>query len=263
MVAQMLEGKSVIITGIGPGFGRVLGEEAARMGAKVALVSRSAGIMQEVASAIADFGGTAITIQADITSQADCDRVAAETIGAFGRIDGLVNSAYKPGDIRPVTELDLDELRAAMDVTVIGTMRMIRAVVPQMTAQGDGAIVNIGSQVARKIVPNQGGYAATKAALSALSRQLAAELGPVGIRVNMPAFGWTISPPARAYLEQQEAEGGPTYQQSVDAIAANIALRRVPGEVECAHAALAFVGDVMRVVTGSTLDVNGGEFMPL
>ncbi|WP_311269552.1 SDR family oxidoreductase [Sphingobium sp. WCS2017Hpa-17] len=263
MVAQILEGKSVIITGIGPGFGRVLGEEAAKMGARVALVSRSSDVMTEVAQSITRSGGKAITVKADITSQADCERVATETLAAFGRIDGLVNSAYRPGDIKPVTELDLDELRAAMDVTVIGTMRMIRAVVPQMQAQGDGAIVNIGSQVARKIVPNQGGYAATKAALSALSRQLAAELGPLGIRVNMPAFGWTISPPARTYLEEQEAKGGPTYKEAVDAIAANIALRRVPEEVECAHAALAFAGDVMRVVTGSTLDVNGGEYMPL
>ncbi len=263
MTVRLLEGKSVIVTGIGPGFGRVLGEEAARMGAKVALVSRSGAIMDEVAQTIVGFGGEAITVRADITSEADCRRVAERTVEAFGNIDALVNSAYRPGSISAVTELDLDELRAALDVTVIGTLRMIRAVVPQMTSQKDGAIVNIGSQVARKIVPQQGGYAATKSALSALSRQLAAELGPLGIRVNTPAFGWTISPPARAYLEQQEAEGGPTYQESVDAIAANIALRRVPREIECAHAALAFASDVMRVVTGSTLDINGGEFMPL
>lgn len=263
MVAQVLAGKSVIITGIGPGFGRVLGEEAARMGARVALVSRSTPIMQDVAETIRGSGGDAITIQADITSPIDCARVVSETVQAFGRIDGLVNSAYKSGDILPVTELSLDELRAAMDVTIFGTLHMIRAVVPQMTAQGDGSIVNIGSQVARKIVPNQGGYAATKSALSALSRQLATELGPHGIRVNMPAFGWTISPPARVYLEQLQADGGPTYQESVDAIAANIALSRVPSEVECSHAALMFLSDAMRVVTGTTLDVNGGEFMPL
>jgi NAD(P)-dependent dehydrogenase (short-subunit alcohol dehydrogenase family) len=132
-----------------------------------------------------------------------------------------------------------------------------------MIKRGEGSIVNIGSQVARKIVLNQGGYAATKAALSALTRQLASELGPQGIRVNTPAFGWTISPPARAWLERQEAEGGPTVQQSIDGIAANIALRRVPGEVECARAALAFCADHMAVVTGTTLDINGGDYMAL
>jgi NAD(P)-dependent dehydrogenase (short-subunit alcohol dehydrogenase family) len=189
--------------------------------------------------------------------------VAAECVAAFGRIDGLVNSAYRPGDIKPVNEIDLDELGRAFDVTVIGTLRMIRAVVPAMERQGGGAIVNIGSQVARKIVPNQGGYAATKAALSALTRQLAAELGPLNIRVNTPAFGWTISPPAQTWLEQREAEGGQTVQAAVEEIASGIALRRVPQEVECAHAALAFVSDAMQVVTGATLDINGGEYMPL
>ena len=260
---SLLAGKVVIVTGIGPGFGRVLAEEAARLGARVAMVSRSTTLMGEVSELIAREGGEAIAVQADITRQADCQRVVDETLRAFGRIDGLVNSAYRPGDIRPVNEIDLDELAAAFDVTVLGTLRMIRAVVPAMERQGGGSIVNVGSQVARKIVLNQGGYAATKAALSALTRQLAAELGPLNIRVNTPAFGWTISPPARAWLEEQEAAGGPTVEASVAEIASGIALRRVPGEVECAHAALALVSDAMRVVTGATLDVNGGEYMPL
>lgn len=259
----LLAGKVVIITGIGPGFGKVIAEEASVLGAKVAMVSRSTGIMNEVAVRVAAAGGEAIAIAADITKQADCDSAVAKTVAAFGRIDGLVNSAYRPGDIKPVNEIDLDELGRAFEVTVMGTLRMIRAVVPVMERQGGGSIVNIGSQVARKIIPNQGGYAATKAALAALTRQLAAELGPVNIRVNTPAFGWTVSPPARAWLEQREAEGGQTVQQAVDEIASGIALRRVPGEVECAHAALAFISDAMKVVTGATLDVNGGEYMAL
>lgn len=258
-----LTGKVVIVTGIGPGFGRVLAEEAAGLGARVVMVSRSAAIMDEVAAHVREKGGECITVRADITREEDCERVVADSLAAFGRVDGLVNSAYKPGDIKPVNELDLHELAAAFDVTVIGTLRMIRAVTPIMESQGGGSIVNIGSQVARKIVPNQGGYAATKAALSALTRQLASELGPKNIRVNTPAFGWTISPPARAWLEQCEAEGGDTVEAAIAQIASGIALGRVPGEVECAHAALAMVSDIMRVVTGATLDVNGGEYMAL
>ena len=260
---NLLEGKSVIVTGIGPGLGRTLAEEAARLGARVAMVSRSGGIMGEVQRAIAAAGGTALGIQADITSDSDCVRVAARVAESFGRIDGLVNSAYYPGDIKPVTGIDLGELARAFDVSVLGTLRMIRAVVPHMEQGGGGSILNVGSQVARKIILNQGGYAATKAALGALTRQLAAELGPRNIRVNMPAFGWTISPPARAWLEQQEQEGGPTVEASIAAIAANIALRRVPGEAECARAALALLSDHMQVVSGVTLDINGGEYMPL
>lgn len=261
--APFLAGKVVIVTGIGPGLGRVLGEEAAHLGACVSLVSRSRGIMDEVAATIEAAGGEVLVNVADITSDTDCAAVAAATVSRFGRIDALVNSAYRPGDIRPVLDLDLDELQRAFDVTVTGTLRMIRAVVPQMRLQRGGAIVNIGSQVARRIVQDQGGYAATKAALAALTRQLAAELGPDNIRLNTPAFGWTITPPARAWLERQEAEGGAKVDDSIAAVAANVALRRVPGDIECAQAALAFCADHMAVVTGATLDINGGDYMPL
>ncbi|QNO27927.1 SDR family oxidoreductase [Sphingopyxis sp. OPL5] len=258
----LLTGKSVIITGIGPGLGRVIAEEAARLGADVAMVSRSGAIMAEVAAS-APAGARMIAIQADITSDADCAAVAEQTVAAFGMIDGLVNSAYRPGDIKPVMDIDLDELARAFDVTVLGTLRMIRAVVPQMERQGGGAIVNIGSQVARKHVMNQGGYAATKAAQSALTRYLAIELGPKNIRFNTPSFGWTISPPARAWLEQQEADGGPSVSESIAGIAGGLALNRVPADEEYARAALALVSDYFSSVTGATLDVNGGEYMPL
>lgn len=260
---KLLDGKSLIVTGIGPGLGRVLTEEAARQGARVAMVSRSRAIMDEVAAAVAAMGGRSLVIQGDIRSEEDCRAAARQTVDAFGAIDGLVNSAYRPGDIKPVMDVDLDELAQAFDVTVIGMLRMIRAVVPQMERQGGGSIVNIGSQVARKFVTNQGGYAATKAAQSALTRYLAVELGEKNIRVNTPAFGWTISPPAQAWLEQQEAAGGPTVADAVAGVAAGIALRRVPADEEYARAALVLISDYFSGVTGATLDVNGGEFMPL
>src|SRR5438067_10193259 len=152
----LLAGKSIIVTGIGPGLGRTIAEEAARMGANVAMVSRSGGIMDEVSRRIEDHGRKAPAIRADITSDADCAAVVERSVAEFGRIDGLVNSAYRPGALAPVIDLDLDELARAFDVTVIGTLRMIRAVVPQMERQGGGSIVNVGSQVARKFVRHQG-----------------------------------------------------------------------------------------------------------
>lgn len=262
-IPPILAGKVVIVTGIGPGFGRVLALEAAKMGARVSLVSRSSGIMDEVMAEIAALGGESVATRADITSDADCAAVAKATHDRFGRIDALVNSAYLPGDIAPAMELSLDNLAAAFEVTVLGTMRMIRAVVPFMRAQKAGSIVNIGSQVARKVIPGQGGYGATKAALSVLSRHLATELGPDGIRVNTPAFGWTLTQPVRDFFAAQEAGGGPTVAEAIADAASAIALRRVPDEVECARAALLFASDLTSTVTGATLDVNGGDFMPL
>lgn len=259
----MLEDKVVIVTGIGPGLGRTIATEAAKMGADVAMVSRSGGIMDEVAADIAAAGRRALNIRADITSDADCARVAQETVAAFGRIDGLVNSAYFPGSLAPVLDLDLDALGRAFEVTVMGTIRMIRAVVPQMEKQGGGSVVNVGSQVARKVVPQQGGYAATKAAQASLTRYLAAELGSKGIRFNTPAIGWTMSAPARAWLESEAEKGGPSFEEAEAAISATMALGRVPRDEECARGILVFLSDALSSVTGATLDINAGDYMPL
>nr|WP_246465704.1 SDR family oxidoreductase [Novosphingobium jiangmenense] len=255
--------KIVIVTGIGPGLGRTIAVEAARSGANVAMVSRTDAIMAEVADEIAALGRKSIRICADITSQNDCDRAAAETVAAFGRIDGLVNSAYFPGTLAPVLDLDLDALSRAFEVTVMGMIRMIRAVVPQMETQGGGSIVNVGSQVARKVVPNQGGYAATKAAQASLTRYLAAELGAKGIRFNTPAIGWTMSAPARAWLESEAARGGPSVAEAEAEISATMALGRVPSDAECARGILVFLSDTLSAVTGATLDINGGDYLPL
>ena len=260
---SILEGKSVLVTGVGPGLGRTIAHEAGRLGANVAMVSRSTTLMEEVAGEIEKMGRKALIIQADITSQDACNAAAEKTQVAFGRIDGLVNSAYRPGDLAPVNEIDLDVLLSAFDVTVIGTLRMIRAVVPVMEKQGGGSIVNVGSQVARKVVQHQGGYASTKAALASLTRYLASELGPKNIRVNTPAIGWTMSAPARAWLEDQAAQGGPSVDETVAAISSTMALGRIPTDEECAHGVLLPLSDLFSAVTGATLDVNGGDYMPL
>lgn len=259
----ILTGKAIIVTGIGPGLGRTIAAEAARMGADVAMVSRSGAIMAEVAEEIAALGRRSAQIRADITTDADCTRAVAEAVEAFGRIDGLVNSAYFPGALAPVLDLDLDALGRAFEVTVMGTIRMIRAAVPHFEQHGGGAIVNVGSQVARKVVEHQGGYAATKAAQASLSRYLAAELGPRGIRVNTPAIGWTMSAPARAWLEGEAAKGGPSVAEAEAAISATMALRRVPTDEECARGILIFLSDELSSVTGATLDINGGDYLPL
>ncbi len=260
---SMLQGKVVIVTGIGPGLGRTIAVEAARMGADMVMVSRSGGIMDEVVREIEALGRRALAVRADVTNDADCAAVVEQAVSAFGRIDGLVNSAYFPGSLAPVIDLDLDALGRAFEVTVMGTIRMIKAVVPQMERQGGGAIVNVGSQVARKVVEHQGGYAATKAAQASLTRYLAKELGQKGIRVNTPAIGWTMSAPARAWLESEAGKGGPSVAEAEAAISATMALGRVPSDEECARGILIFLLDELSSVTGATLDINGGDYLPL
>ena len=116
---------------------------------------------------------------------------------------------------------------------------------------------------ARKVPPvGEAGYAASKGALATTVKYLASELGPDNIRVNTVHMGWMWGAPVQGYVEWQSEQSGVPVEEIKGQIAANIPLRIVPPDEECARSALFFVSDYSRVVTGASLDVNGGEYMP-
>jgi NAD(P)-dependent dehydrogenase (short-subunit alcohol dehydrogenase family) len=115
---MILQNKVVVITGVGPGMGSKLAVEAARAGAKVALAARSTGLVDQLVADIKANGGDAIGVQADVTKPLDCERVANATVDAFGRIDGLVNSAYGMAKMTSIEDADLDQWRACFEVTL-------------------------------------------------------------------------------------------------------------------------------------------------
>jgi NAD(P)-dependent dehydrogenase (short-subunit alcohol dehydrogenase family) len=167
-----------------------------------------------------------------------------------------------PGQFGPVESANLDDWRGILDVNLFGTMQLTQAVIPVMRKQGGGAIVMINSLVTRKPMPYQGGYAMSKAALTAATAQLALELGQYGIRVNSAYMGWMWGPPVEGYLRDAAAKQGTTVEALAKGIARNIPLGRIPDDADCAKAALFLVSDYASVVTGAALDVNGGEFLP-
>lgn len=258
---MLLAGKTVIVTGVGPGMGRQLALIAASEGAQVSIAARSAGFVREVEQEIASAGGRAIAVPTDVADHAACAALAAATLEAFGRIDGLVCSAYKVADPRPFESADLEVWMANMNVTCFGSLRMIQAVVPAMKAQGGGAVVNIGALASAQPAPGQADYAVSKAALEGATRQLARELGPHGIRVNVARMGWLWGKPVRDYLAWDASQRGIDVQELIDEIAARTALGVIPPEEDCARSALFLVSDHARMVTGAVLDVNGGEYL--
>eukprot|EP00456_Euglypha_rotunda_P011864 TRINITY_DN13210_c0_g1_i1.p1 TRINITY_DN13210_c0_g1~~TRINITY_DN13210_c0_g1_i1.p1 ORF type:complete len:133 (-),score=33.36 TRINITY_DN13210_c0_g1_i1:67-465(-) len=132
-----------------------------------------------------------------------------------------------------------------------------------MKRQHSGAIVNINTMAARVVPPlGEAGYAASKGALAVASKFLAKELGPDGIRVNSVHMGWMWGAPVEGYMRWQAEQSGTTVDALVEQIASQIPLRRIPPDQECARAALFMVSDYASVVTGATLDVNGGHYMP-
>jgi len=262
---MLLKDKVVIVSGIGPGLGVKLAVEAAREGARaVAIGARTAEKLDDAEKRMREANGACKVLKmvTDIREAAQCQRLAQATQQQFGRIDGLVNSAYFWGSPSTAEAADLNSWKEVLATNVLGTMHMTQAVVPMMKAQGGGAIVNISSMATVKPHTGEVGYAASKGAMNVASKYLAAELGEHNIRVNVARMGWMLGVPVQGYISHAAKAQGVPEKQLYDAVAANIALRRLVSDTECARAALFLISDYASGVTGAVLDVNGGETFP-
>ena len=262
---MLLKDKVVIVSGIGPGLGVKLAVEAAREGARaVAIGARTAEKLDDAEKRMREANGACKVLKmvTDIREAAQCQRLAQATQQQFGRIDGLVNSAYFWGSPSTAEAADLNSWKDVLATNVLGTMHMTQAVVPMMKAQGGGAIVNISSMATVKPHTGEVGYAASKGAMNVASKYLAAELGEHNIRVNVARMGWMLGVPVQGYISHAAKAQGVPEKQLYDAVAANIALRRLVSDTECARAALFLISDYASGVTGAVLDANGGETFP-
>lgn len=262
---MLLKDKVVIISGIGPGLGVKLAVEAAREGARaVAALARTADKLEDAERRIRELGVNCkvLKIPTDITDAAQCKRAAEQTVEAFGRIDALVNSAFFHGNFEPVEQSDLEVWKQVYETNVIGSMQMTLAVVPQMKAQGGGAVVMINTMATMKPYPGEPGYAVSKGGLLVAAKYLATELGPFNIRVNSARMGWMWGVPVQGAIAMMAQAQGKTEQEVRDEVASTKALRRIVTDDECARAALFLASDYASAITGAVLDANGGEAMP-
>lgn len=263
---MLLKDKVVVVSGIGPGLGIKLAIEAAREGAAgVVAAARTAAKLDEAEAKIRELGlkTPVLKVVTDITKDADCANLAKVATEKFGRIDALVNSAYYHGDMDYASSARLDSWLPTLETNLLGTLRLTQAVLPQMKAQKKGAIVMINTMAARVVPPlGEAGYASSKGALAVASKFLAKELGPHGIRVNTVHMGWMWGAPVEGYMQWQSRETGVPVETMKQQIASQIPIGRIPPDEECARAALFMVSDYASVVTGATLDVNGGHYMP-
>jgi NAD(P)-dependent dehydrogenase (short-subunit alcohol dehydrogenase family) len=256
---MLLADKVVVVTGVGPGLGREIAMACSREGAAVMLAARTEAFLKEVADDIDSRGGRAEYSPTNIVDREQCQRTIDRTVEVFGRVDALVNSAFRPDVFQPFETVDLGLWRKIFEVNVFGSLQMTQVTVPVMKAQGSGSVVFIGSMAMRKTSMHDGGYASSKAALMTASRVLAKELGQFGIRVNTVVPGWMDGPSVRGLFEMVEAGGGKSAQEQYDEIASRIPLGFIPPDEDVANAAVFFASDLSRVITGQALDVNGGE----
>lgn len=261
---MLLKDKVVIVSGIGPGLGIELAKLAAAEGAILAIAARTARKLDETEQQIAALGlnTRVLKVATDISSKEQCASLVAQTIAAYGRIDVLINSAYNPGSFEPIEHANLDSWRQAMDVNLFGTMNLTLDVVAQMKKQGGGSIVMVNTMVTRKPLATQGGYGASKAALSSATAHLATELGAYNIRVNSTYMGWMWGAPVQGYINAMADHTGQSVDTLVAEIEKNIPLGKIPTDADCAKAVMFLASDYACAVTGAALDVNGGEYIP-
>jgi NAD(P)-dependent dehydrogenase (short-subunit alcohol dehydrogenase family) len=256
----LLADRVVIVSGIGPGTGRSIALACAREGADVVLAARTVASLEEVAAEVRAQGRRALAVPTDVARAEECRRLAEAARGELGRIDVLVNNAFRSAPYALVEEASMDDWRAIFEVNLFGSLQLTQAVIPQLRAQGGGAIVMVNSMSVRIIEPRFGGYAASKAALLSAVQTLAKELGASGIRVNSVVPGYIWGPALQRYFAQLARERGTTPEAVYAEIAARTALDRIPDSDEIADAVVFFASDLSRAITGQALDVNAGHF---
>jgi NAD(P)-dependent dehydrogenase (short-subunit alcohol dehydrogenase family) len=256
----LLKDRVALVSGIGPGLGKEIALALARAGADVALGARTEERLRETAAEIEGLGRRAHYLPTDVTQPDQRQALVDSTMEALGRVDVLVNNAFIQPPFKRI-EFETEEMfRRAFEVNVLGGLGMARAVIPAMKAQGGGSIVFINTMSIRTSEVKTGAYAASKSALFGAAKVLAREHGGDGIRVNsiMPGYIW--GPNLEWYFNHLAEKEGITSEQVYERVAAETALRHLPTSAEVADAVVFFASDLSRVITGQSLDVNGGHW---
>lgn len=255
----MLENKVVVISGVGPALGTTLARRCAEDGADLVLAARTVERLEDVAKQVTDLGRRAVAIGTDITDEAQVDNLVKQTLDAYGKVDVLINNAFKVPSMKPFANTSFEHIRETLELTVLGALRMIQGFTPALV-EAKGSVVNVNSMVLRHSDPKQGAYKMAKAALLAMSQSLASELGPQGIRVNSVLPGYIWGGTLKGYFEHQAGKYGTTVDEIYNAAAVNSDLKRLPTEDEVASAIMFMASDLSSGITGQTLDVNCGEY---
>ena len=258
---MLLRNRVAIVSGIGPGMGRDISLLFAREGCDLVLSARTEASLDSVGKEVRALGRRALAVPTDIARKSDCANLVARAKAEFGRVDVLVNNAYHPGSYELFENADLEKWRAPLETNVLGSLTLTQQVVPLMKSQGGGSIIMVNSMIVRDVLPTMASYAASKGALLAATQGIARELGRYQIRVNSVLPGYIWGATLEGYFAAMATQRGVDPRVVYDEVAQKIALGRIPDSAEIAGAVLFFASDLACVVTGQSLDVNGGQVM--
>ncbi len=251
--------KVALVTGSATGIGAAAALKFAKRGLKLVInYSKSAGEAEETRAACAAEGVEAIAVQADVSRDADCRKLAEAALDAFGRIDVLVNNAgtTKFADHGDLDALEAEDFQHLYAVNVIGPYQMIRAAAPAMKAQGKGAVVNVSSIAGVAGIGSSVAYAATKGALNTMTLSLARALAPE-IRINAVCPGFVGTRWFRDRFGEEGFQGLVRHMENATPL-------KLAGTPELVADSIVFLGlEGAEHITGETLLTDAGSHLNL
>ncbi len=251
-----LKDKVALVTGATSGIGRATAILFAQEGANVVLVGRNRSRGEEVAKTIEGSYGKPIFVRADVSKEGDVKQAIKTTLEKHGRLDVLFNNAGVIGPIKNVVDIEENEWDELMNINVKGIFFGLKHAIPTMVKQGGGSIINTASECAFIGSPKYSAYCASKAAVLLLTRAIALEYAPHGIRANCVC-------PAATYTNMLEYEasvwmGKEKANDFCESISRTIPLGRIAKPEEIAKVALFLASDDSSYVTGAAISVDGG-----
>lgn len=248
MGAFDLSGKQALVTGASKGIGRAIALAYAEAGADVALVSRSADSLAEVAKEVEALGRRAVVLPADLTDRDAAVGAVAGAIDGLGHLDIVVNNAGGSNFLVEFKDLRLSGWDKIIRLNLDSTMAVCHAVAPHLLGRGTGSVINVAS-VAALGAPFLASYAAAKAAVVALTKTLAVEWAQAGVRVNALCPGWTATDLNRNLWEDAATN---------EATVSSVPMRRWGTAEEMAHPAVFLASRASAYMTGQVLFIDGG-----
>ena len=257
-----LSGRTAIVTGGAVGIGRATAAALAEAGAQVVVADRDRETGERTAAEIAEAGGLAEFRAVDVSQRLEVDALVEATKSAHGRLDVMVNNAGIITDA-PFLEISEEELDRVHAVNFKGVFFGCQAAGRVMVEQRSGSIVNLASGAIDVATPTLVPYATSKAAVAQLSRSVAVELGPFGVRVNAVAPGFIDTPMNERHASGPDGRLDPNKHGEVLAARATMSPMGLTGEPrDIALAVLYLASDAGRFMTGTVLRPNGGATMP-
>lgn len=247
-----LKGKVALISGGGSGIGAATARRFAREGAKVVVTGRRP---EPIAAVAASVGG--LSVAGDTSDPAHTAKAVDTAVTTFGRVDIVIASAGL-GFLGSAGDIHDDHWRATIDANLTGAMALVRAALPSMLNGGGGAIVFVSSVSGLVSAPSLVAYETSKAGLIALSRSIAVEYGPRGVRSNVLCPGWVITPMGDESMDGLAAARGITREDAYGLVTSQVPLRRPATADEMGACCLFLASDDASIVTGSVLVADGG-----